>query len=300
MFHRISVLLDHLAPQRGAFSLALDWARRFQIPLRGIAGPLIEQYFADMRHSTIADEKGSASHSFIPMQPHDGTLESLTRMASSLCADFKVPWEVSPWRGTAVTEFLAKAEPGELFVLGQSLTQAERNHVLQEATQYGGPALVFCSPIWVPPARILVIDHGDELNEDYLSAAAGICHSLRSNPIVLTIARSENTALRRQQIAQKVLAGFGLNVACDFIAGNRASANAMNVARWRRCQLAIVQRHIDPPWWHRFRDSTMDCLIELAESLPVLAFSETTLQALKSNSSDAAVKRPFISRLIAM
>jgi len=182
----------------------------------------------------------------------------------------QIPREIIEETTHARGELFARTELCDLVLVGKGLTQAQKRQLLQEATQRGRPAVLMYPSIWEPPARVLLVDQGEKLNAAFLAQAAEICSRLRSVPILLTLARSERVGRARQELGRSVLAGFGWNVDCDLFAGWRIWAALASVARWRRCQLAIVELLKGSAWWQRFARVPPNWQTELAEKIPVL------------------------------
>src|SRR6516165_6823138 len=99
MFRSSVVLMDGLAPQRGAFPHALEVAQRLQVPVRGI--------------SSLA-WKGASG-------------EEEARTCAEACSRANVPWDWSHQKGPLQWEALRTSlTTQDLLVFGQALPAAQR------------------------------------------------------------------------------------------------------------------------------------------------------------------------------
>jgi hypothetical protein len=245
LFRRLSVVLDQLAPDRGTFAHALDWAWRLQVPVHVIADP------------TWNSAAGAQTKS----------------ACASACARRGVGWEASHWRGAAAQGLRPLLSPSDLLVLGQALPRSLKSALLGESLRDGAPAVLVSPDTWTPLSRILLLDQGDRPAERFLVTAAELCRSFRAAPVVLTVARSERAGQLRQHAVRAALAVHGLDADFDLVIGSEARAAAVSVARWRRCQLIVMERPGSPPWWRWPRATTMEWFMNQVESPAVLAIS---------------------------
>jgi K+-sensing histidine kinase KdpD len=138
--------------------------------------------------------------------------------------------------------------------------------------------VLFCADAWESLARVLLVDQGDHGNERFLRTAVELCRRLEAAPLVLTVARSERAARARQQIVQATLADCNREAGLDYITGYETRVAIAHVARWRRCQLVVLEQRASAPWWRWLRDTSTDWLAELAESLTFLALPRMELR----------------------
>src|SRR5579859_6903418 len=111
MFSRVSVWLDELAPEGGAFAHALEWATRLALPLHGV-----------VLCPTRVQMAGTGQR----LVPQARTLQS----CAESCRRQHVAWEGAVWQAApalCVRNFLTE---GSLCVYGQSLPAAQREELL--------------------------------------------------------------------------------------------------------------------------------------------------------------------------
>jgi hypothetical protein len=99
---------------------------------------------------------------------------------------------------------------------------------------------------------MLILDH-DRDASPYLGAAVELCHLLGATPIVLTIARSMHAATDRQQWAQSAVHAKGFNAEFDLLVGLEIRNTVLAIARWRRCQLVVMDCQQGQAWSHWLR-----------------------------------------------
>jgi hypothetical protein len=236
IFHRIVVLMDQLAPDQGAFAYALDWARRLRLPLAGIP------------------------------------VASAQSECAAACARAGVSWEMLRRNGQATFEIPQSFGGDDLLVLGRALPVAQRQATLRRTLRHGAPGTLFCPDQFVPLTRMLLLNQRND-PRDFLREGAELCRRLDIKLVVLTIAVSERQARHDEQLARETLTGLGLSCDFDFVAGSDVRAAVAGVARWRRCQLVVVNRDGEASWWRWLRSSTFERLIKLTERLAYLSFT---------------------------
>lgn len=246
MFHRVVVLLDHLSPQQGAFPHALDWARRFRLPIHGIAVP------AELQ-----------SHSPDPATVHQA--------CANMCARFQIDWEISSWQGRAASDLQQVARPEDLVVFGQALPHGRKKELLRQTFLGSAPAVLLGSNTWSRPSRVLLVDDGNHPDGGFLVKAAEMSACLEAVTIVLTLARSERAARLRQEAAREALAICNVGADFDFMIGCETGAAVVSVARWRRCSVVVLEQHASTPWWRWSGGTAADWCVDLGDSLSFLA-----------------------------
>jgi hypothetical protein len=102
IFSRLVVVLDHLAPHRGAFGFGLEWARQFHLPICGVLTP-----------------DGAPA----------GALDCERR-----CTDTGLPWKLATWSELCYANSPhALMRPGDLIVFGQALPPAKKHQLFLQA-----------------------------------------------------------------------------------------------------------------------------------------------------------------------
>jgi hypothetical protein len=273
LFRRLAVVLDHLAPNQGAFAHALDWAWRWQVPIHGIADPTwISVPEAPGRtqglHGGAAG--GTSSVQTMPRARWADPAE-IEQACASACARRGVRWEASHWHGAVADGLRPLIGTSDLLVLGQALPRALKSTLLGESLRDRAPAVLVCPDTWTPLSRMLLLDQGSLLSDRLLVTAAELCRSFRAAPVVLTVARSERAAQLRQHAARAALAEHGLDADFDFVIGSDVHTAVVSVARWRRCQLIVMERHDSPPWWRWLRATSAEWFMDLVEAPTFLA-----------------------------
>jgi hypothetical protein len=264
-------MLDHLAPYRGAFSYALDWGRRFHLPIKGVARSAVNSAGGTWCGiQACLDEPLSATNS--SAQPCSLGSESPTEKCAcaQLCRRWGVRWELVRSQGLGECELAQLTEPGDLLVFGKALAPRLKRELFLQAIHGTVAPLLICSDIWQPSSRVLLVDQGQRGSYRFLECATGMCRVLEATPVILTIARSERFALRRQREVQDVLARDGVHADFDFIVGCETRSAVMSVARWRRCPFLVMEQKTVAPWWRWFRGDGSSWLAEMAESLTIM------------------------------
>jgi hypothetical protein len=171
-------------------------------------------------------------------------------------------------------------QPMELFICDHDVSSAQKKYLLREMHQDGGPALLFCAKMTALPSRILLIDQGGRSSDALLWITVNLCEIFRAGLVVLTVARTEREAREHQRRAREILDG-GLpshpapqgrsgrkgpvQVNFDYLAGAEVRSAAASVARWRRCQLVVLEANAAWERWLSFRSGSwitelLDCL----------------------------------------
>jgi hypothetical protein len=70
------------------------------------------------------------------------------------------------------------------------------------------------------------------------------------------------------------LARYEQNCDFDFLVGSDVRAAVTSVARWRGCQLVVVEQHTDPAWLRWLRGNPLEQLIGFIGSVSFLALPE--------------------------
>jgi len=208
------------------------------------------------------------------------------------CRRLHVPWELSRGHEHLAASITEMVRPAELFVFGQALAPAQKKALLRPAMHNGGPAILVCPDSWSPLHRVLVVDEGRRSNDRFLGFAAELAGWFQAKAMVLTVARSERAARRRQRSAREALGSRGQEADFDLVVGSAVPAAVANVARWRRCQLVVMERHERRPWWPWAASSTTETLMELPHDLTLLALPQSGIPETASERPPAASLLP--------
>ncbi len=161
-------------------------------------------------------------------------------------------------------------QPTDLFICGQDVPAGQKKSLLREAHRRGGPTLLFGAKGTFLPSRILLIDQGDPFADQLLEITVQLCEIFRAGLVVLTVARTEREACQRQRRARETFEGSPVHVNFDFLAGTDVRSAAASVARWRRCQLVVLEANSAWGRWLGFHLGSW--ITERLESLSLLVF----------------------------
>ncbi len=273
VFHQLVVLLDQFAPQGGAFCYALEWAWRLRLPVQGIPAPGWNNALRAGRVVHTAPHR-VAVVTFSDLSP-SATVEvdkaSQEDACARACAQSGVYWQLSRRVENVVGGVRQQTRQDDLFVFGRALPPAQKKDLLREALREEAPAVLVCPDTWTPLSRMLVVDQGSPPSSCFLKRAAELCRRFQATPVVLTAARSEQVVRDRQRAARAVFRDCGAEADFDSVVGTPALEAAADVARWRRCQLIVTERHNDPPRRFRLWGNTAEQVLSADESSAVLS-----------------------------
>jgi hypothetical protein len=237
LFDRIVVILDRHAPYRGAFSIAMDWAARLRVPLVGVVGKARER------------------------EPE----------CAAACSQLSMLFESIRDQDRNAADLLSIAGTTGLLVFGDALAAAQKKMILHLALKHAGPGILVCPDAPTAFRRILLLDQNDGDLTGCMPAVATLHHVIGAKIVVLTVAHFEKEVRLRQQSAQEAIANFGLRADYDAVIGSEVRVAVVGVARWRRCQLVVMNRHVSRPWWRWLRDSRPDWFMGLRQQLAFLS-----------------------------
>lgn len=236
IFQQLTVLVDSLAPDGGAFAQTLDWAVRLRLPVRGMLS------------------RG----------------EGLTRepACAAACSRRQLEWQaaVLPENNAGL-----RTKSDDLLVFGQALSEERKRGLLHGAWGKDMPPMLVCPDRGSAISRVLLVDRAGQAEAGYLDAAIEICRRLHAAPVILTLARTERAVRRCQRQTQAELARLGADAELDAAIGAEIRQAVASVARWRRCHLVIADHPGNLPWWRWSRNQFVDGLLEVARSLAFLA-----------------------------
>lgn len=260
------VLLDCMAPERGAFLQALLWARRFHAPLLGI--------------SVLEGERLLAVES-----PSERD-----RACADFCFRQGVVWESISCKNL---DRLAPVfdGPTHLLMVGRSLSPAAIRRLAYRAQAKG--SMLICPELLPQLSRVLVVDGPEKADQAYLLAAIDVCRSLRASMVILSLGHSHGTAhLRRQQL-QAILVRAGMEADIDLVVGSEMREAVVKIARWRRCQMVIFNRPPTNRWLNWLRPEPMSKLIDLEGTfIPMILSGEGSLRSPKDCATAAPPTAP--------
>jgi hypothetical protein len=260
----VSVWLDELAPERGAFAHALEWAAHLRLSLYGITSTLGTWGGRLAGHRKLL-ESGT-------LDGAPGVVPSVKVAAcASACARQGVSWNLSPGDGPLAGGIDPLLRPVELCAFGDALPRPWKDLLLRQSLRSPDSAVLVCAKSWQPVSRVLILNEEREPGNNFLDISAEICQAFGVAPVVLSVARFEREARLRQRFAEERFAARGQDAAFDFIAGCDARSAVAWVARWRRCSHVFVERAAAPPWWRWLRGDTLQQLFGLSDSLTFLA-----------------------------
>lgn len=187
-------------------------------------------------------------------------------------------------------------QPDDLFICGPHVPPLYKKNVLREALRKGAPALMLTSPNAVLPTRVLLIDQGGPGADHLIGLTAKLCVMARAGLVALTVARTEREARQRQRQAREMLQGWNLLVNFDFLAGAEVWSAVASVARWRRCQLVVMESGHANPWGRWLGSAPGPWVMELLENLSFLLVPTMKSTAQTSNASATAPVPPVHPR----
>jgi hypothetical protein len=249
VIRQISVWLDDSAPAGGAFAHALEWAALLGLPLRGAAEPGPRRPAAEPEAADALSECGAA------------------------CAQRGVAWSGQPIPPTArgVDAFLGS---DGLCVFGHALPAALKGQLLRRSLQHPRTAALVCPRSWERLKRVLILHQDGGPDSPFLGTAAALCRAFQAEPVVLTVARSEEEAQQRQEDARQALAAQRLVADFDFVVGVDVRTAILQAARWRRCPHAFVEKRSVAPWRRWLHGDPLGWLMGRSEWLTFLALPE--------------------------
>jgi len=241
--------VDELAPSKGAFPHAADWAARLGCPLH-----LVVPFATPVAHDATS--------------PPDQVGACVAK-----CKGMGVGVEVHSFDGLHQSVVDAEQRPTDLLVV--------RAHTpALTAVLSGRPAssVLACPETWSPSSRFLLLDDGQGYADAYVDRALQLCRQLRIIPILLTWAPSERAALVRQESVRNMLGSSGPFAVFDTIVGGDLRSAVAGVARWRKCQTVVVCRSPANRWRRWLQTSAAEQVMDLADSLAVLAMPPATVE----------------------
>jgi K+-sensing histidine kinase KdpD len=159
----------------------------------------------------------------------------------------------------------------DLTAFSASLPPYLRESLLSEAELMPQASLMVCASTWKPESRTLILHQGRSPGITFLEKAVPLCRVLSAPPVVLTLARTENRAIERQELAREVFYRHSVDADFDLIAGCELQTAVVRAAQARGCSRVILEREPAPSWWHRLRGDTTWRLLSLADKLTIIS-----------------------------
>lgn len=213
---QITVWLDELAPGQGTFAHALEWATMLHLPLRGLVSVGRNRW--PLPAETIA-------------------------ACESACA-----WSGVSWSWAHEDPDRHEDRDGEnglssnLLVIGGAMPVSINRRLFRDAVNRPQVGPLVCPRSWEYLRRPLVINEGRTRGQGFLEAAVRICHDVAQPAVVLTVARFDEDARSRQQLAEEVFAAHGVKADFHVVVGGDFYSGVSVVANWRRCSHVFVEK----------------------------------------------------------
>src|SRR5215470_9911101 len=184
VFPHVCAWFDALTPEQGAFVHALEWSARLGLPLRAV--------------TASADDAGGG------------------RLAcEAVCRERGVAWELAGRQAWAGGD---GAGPDDLYAL-DGTPGGSRGDLFRQALGLPRAAVLLCPRTWRPATRVLVLHQDPDPADGFLDVALRVCGALGAEPVVLTVARTEAEARRREELAERTLAARLVPAESDTVIG---------------------------------------------------------------------------------
>ncbi len=273
IFQRLVVVLDRSAPSQGAFAHTLDWARRLQLPIFVV--------------TLAADENRLGAN---------GREDEFLQSCADACEQLNIAWQRCHDRCRTALDVEQLLRPTDLLVFGHALPATPKTYFLRQLQRTPTPAVLVCPDTWSPLSRILLLDQDMHTRRQFFAQSLELARRFGIVPIVLTVARSERKAWLQQQRAREIVAEYRMKSDFDFVVGHEIRAAVESVARWRRCQLVVLDREHNAPWWRWLRSSTIERLISLRSPLAFLVLPGASgSELLLDSNTNAVVPREVLA-----
>jgi hypothetical protein len=212
---------------------------------------------------------------------------ALTRGCAAACGRSNVPWRLTRWPSYQLDQLRDVVGCTDLLVVGHRLGSLGRTVVAAQLARLDSPPVLVCPDVWKPVSRILVLDEGQAANAGHLASGAAAARCFGAGLVVLTVARSERAAHVRQQAARATLARHGTAADFDFAVGSDLPEAVVQVARWRRCPLVILQRPPGRRWWPWQRPAATEVLLDVSGDVALLTLPEAVAVACAGHGATA-------------
>ena len=162
---------------------------------------------------------------------------------------------------------------GELFVFSQAIAPHLWDSLLQWTLASPETIALVCPKESAPLGRPLIVNEDNDSSSTFLHSAARLCKTLGIAPVVLTVARYEGEAIRRERDAETLFRSLGVQAEFDSMACADTRRAVALVARCRGCTHVFVERRHAAPWWRWLHRDTLQGLLGLSMPLTFLTFS---------------------------
>lgn len=276
MFRRVSVWLDDLAPDRGSYAHASEWAARLRVPLRAVAAPLKMQGGRPL--APAADTCSTATRVDVgPFEaPPAGASRDALRAGDAMCSRGRGALPPSVEERPSFQGMEEFFRPSELCVFGRGLPRALKETFLRQSLRSSGAAALICPETWQPISRVLVLNEHRDSDSYFLECVVEVCRALEITPVVLTVARSEREAGLKQRFAEATFAFLRQGADFDLAVGCDVRTAVACGARLRGCSHVFVESRNVPRWWRWLRGDVIQHLSGLSNSLTFLTIPGTS------------------------
>jgi hypothetical protein len=200
--------------------------------------------------------------------------------------------EVSPDAALRNGSWRQQLGISDLFICGADVPAKFKKGLLRETQRRGGPALLLSSALGALPTRILLIDQDGTSSNDLLLVTMRLCEIFRAELVALTVARAEQEARQRQRQAREIIEGRSrdgaVRVNFDFLAGGETRSAAANVARWRRCQLVVMEAGPSTAWSRWLGSAPGPWVLDLLHDLSFLLLPSAKARREEATKEEAA------------
>jgi hypothetical protein len=261
----ISLWLDNLAPRRGAFVHALEWAARLNIPIRAIAPEIGARFCA---------EQPKVPNSMTCVVPEE-TIEA----CAVACYRRRVPWSLMRWTGPIENGLKELLNPEDICVVSNAVDPALKDIFFSLSLSRIHTNLLMCSKNCEPMSRILVLNQTSDVPYHFLQLAAQLCRRLQATPLVLTVAYSESLVRASQHQAEDIFGSEQVPATFDFVVSSDVANSVALIARLRKCTHLFIGKPKLPSWVCSFRWTLMESLSRQLDSLTCLALPDSVDQS---------------------
>ncbi len=194
-----------------AFSHALEWAFRLELPLRitAITNPPVTEKIRNWNEAAALRGVGIEMH--LTMARTQGAVDQFLR-ANGLC------------------------------VFSEASDAYLTPHLMRRSAQIQSICQLLCPRVFSPIDRVLVVCRDADWRAQYLESAARICQSLNTTPIVLILAGSECDAKLKQEFAEGIFHSRQMLADIDFVIDRDPVLAVNRIVSWRRCTHVIMSR----------------------------------------------------------
>jgi hypothetical protein len=268
----VSIWLDDESSSDGGLRQAIDWAGRLGLPLRVV---VTSTRFA--KHAITEAEQANVAA--VSQREATPIVEKIKSWGLA-CAQRGIMMETTFWVGeteVGIDQFL---RPRGLCIIEHNHREEARGQLLERSLRRRDVVLALTPPNNKLLSRVLVLNDPLEPESCFLETAARLCGALGVQPLVLTIAASEEDALLKQRFAEGICSS--LHVAGDFdsVVSHDARLAVARVAQWRKCSHVFFERPKNGPPLprrQRFGADAFHDLRELSGLVTLVALPEALL-----------------------